>query len=86
MIININCLADTPGYLLKLIEDAYEIHIHETCATNFIYHCQCKKIMAKNKINLHLEVNNRSWPYLNFDYAYKMYTDPKLDNWNFIFK
>ena len=83
--IDINNQANCPGYLLKLIEDAEEIHLVETCATNFIYHCQYKKIMNPNKkIVFHKKLRYRKWDNLNLDYSWKMFIYPMLNNWTFI--
>ena len=85
--INIHCKVPCPGLLLNLIENAEIIHLWETCATNFIYHCQIRKIINIDDKIIYLDLTKlfRDWDYLNLDYAYKMYTNPKLDNWEFIF-
>lgn len=85
--IEISYLSDFPGYLLKLIEDAEEIHLIEGSNVNFLYHCQFKDIMKKKPIFFHVWCRNRHWPYEGclFDYAWKMMANPKLENWKFIF-
>ena len=83
--IDINNKADCPGYLLKLIEDAEEIHLAETCATNFIYHCHYKKIMNLNKkIIFHEKIKFRKWDIINLDYSWKMFIYPMLNSWTFV--
>lgn len=83
--IDINNLVDFPGWLFLLIENAESIHLLEGCNTNLLYHSQYKKnIDIKNTVSVHIWLHNRNWPHHNFDYAYKMYETPKLDNWNII--
>jgi hypothetical protein len=83
--INIHYLVDFPGWLLKLIEDAETINLVEGSTVNFIYHCQYKNIIQLTKpVNLHIWLNNRSWPQYNMCEGWKMMTTPRLDNWNFI--
>ncbi len=84
-IIDINNLVEFPGFLLSLIENAYELHLIEGNNCNFIYHCQYKKIInLKSNVYVHIWCRNRDWKQYNLDYAYKMYTEPKLDNWIFV--
>jgi hypothetical protein len=86
--ININYLANNPGELLLLLEDAETIHFVEGCNVNFYYHCQYKGLFTYNKIiNFHIWARNRDWmmPNMNLDFAWKMMNEPKLDNWSFIF-
>lgn len=86
--ININYLATCPGQLIKLLEDAEEIHFIEGCNVNFFYHCQYKNIFNYDKpIYFHVWARNRDWlyPNLNMDYAWKMMDTPRLNNWKFIF-
>lgn len=86
--ININYLATCPGQLIKLLEDAEEIHFVEGCNVNFFYHCQYKGIFNYNKnIYFHVWARNRNWgdPNMNLDYAWKMMDTPRLNNWKFIF-
>jgi hypothetical protein len=85
-IININNISDSPGNLLNLIESAAEIHLIEGSNTNFIYHCQYKRIFNYNKkINFHVWARNRKWEQYNLDYAWKMMDTPRMENWDFIF-
>lgn len=84
--IDIHNLSNFTGYCLGIIEKSCEINLIEGMNTNFIYHCQYKEIIdIKNiKINLYLKFRNRNWPQFRLDYAYKMYQNPVLENWNFI--
>jgi hypothetical protein len=85
--IDINYLLDFPGWLLKLIEDAYTINLVEGNTANFIYHCQYKKIIKISKpVNLHIWLNNRSWPAFNMCEGWKMMSIPQLENWHFLDK
>jgi hypothetical protein len=84
--IDINYLLDFPGWLLKLIEDSETINLIEGSTTNFIYHCQYKNIIQISKpVNLHVWLNNRSWPQYNMCEGWRMMTTPQLENWNFIY-
>jgi hypothetical protein len=83
--IDIHCLADFPGWLLKLIEDSETINLVEGSTVNFLYHCQYKNIIQlSNPVNLHAWLNNRSWPQYNMCEGWKMMMTPKLENWNII--
>lgn len=83
--IDINYLVDFPGWLLNLIEDAETINLVEGSTANFIYHCQHKNIIQPKKpVNLHVWLNNRSWPQFNMCEGWRMMTTPILENWNFI--
>jgi len=86
-IINIHNIVDFQGWLFLLIENAETIHLTEGSTTNFIYHSQYKEIINLNnkRIFIHIWLRNREWFNLKMDYAWKMYDNPKLDNWEFIF-
>lgn len=88
-VINLNFAAPCVGFLLDLIEGAEEIHLIEGLNTNFLYHCQYKNIFKYDKtIYLHDWLRRRNWPLenMNMDYSYKMFMNPKLKNWDFIFQ
>jgi hypothetical protein len=82
--INIHYLVDFPGWLFKLIENAEHIYLIEGNIVNFIYQCQYKNIIIKNPVYFYTNIRRRDWPAYNLDYAYKMMSVPKLDNWKFI--
>lgn len=84
--IDINYLVDFPGWLLLLIEEAESIHLVEGCNTNFIYYCQYKNIMKRKEVYFHIWARNRSWKSYKLDNSWKMMANPKLEEWNFIFK
>jgi hypothetical protein len=85
--INISDQAPCVGYLCKVIENASEIHLVEGNNTNFIYHCMYKGIIkVKCKIKFHIWARNREWTNYNLDWAWKMMSEPKLDNWEFLFE
>jgi hypothetical protein len=85
-IINISDAAPCIGFLMSLVEKAESVHFIEGNNVNFFYHSQYKGIFTFNKpINFYVNLRNRNWEYFNLDYAWKMLTEPKLDNWNFIF-
>lgn len=84
--INMHHLAHFPGLLMKLVEDAEEIHLVEGSNVNLLYLSQYKNIFKYNKpIHFHVWARNRDWPGYNMDKAYKMMTEPTLDNWFFYF-
>jgi hypothetical protein len=86
--INISNIARCTGELLSLIENAEEIHLIEGNNTNFLYHSQYKGIFKyEKKIYFHIWQRNRNWPDTNIslDFAWKMMSEPKLNNWDFIF-
>lgn len=86
--INISHLGRCVGELTKLVEDAEEIHFIEGNNVNFFYHSQYKNIFNYNReIKFHVWLRDRSWlvPNLMLDSAWKMMSEPKLDNWKFIF-
>jgi hypothetical protein len=85
--ININFIAQTPGYLCSLLEGAETIHFVEGSNVNFFYHCQYKNIISYDKeIYFHIWARNRSWEVENMmlDKAPKMMEFPRLRNWKFI--
>jgi hypothetical protein len=87
-VINTNFLSSCPGNLLSLLESAESIHFIEGSNVNFFYHCQYKNIFNyKKKIHFHISLRNRMWDdkNMNLDYAWKMMSEPKLPNWEFIF-
>lgn len=84
--INISYLTQFFGNLLTLIENARSIHLVEGVNSNFIYQCQYKNIIKyDNEICLYVWARNRNCPTINLDYAWKMFDNPRLNNWKFLF-
>jgi len=77
--INICNLVEQPLYLIKLLENAEEIHLFEHSNALMIYYLQItNNFNYKNIIYLHLYVRNRGKSIND------MYKFPKLTNWEFI--
>jgi len=90
--IPIDNLIDFLGRLFLLIENAEEIHLAEGFNSIFIYMCNFKKIInLPQKVKLYTKRRHDGKnPYrinleYGLDYFWKMYDNPKLDNWDFIF-
>ena len=89
-IINIHKMSDNICTLIKLIEEAEEVHLVENSIALLVYHMQHKNLMKDVKINLH--TYSRKEPHRicngpdfnNFYLNMLMY--PKLSNWNFIYE
>jgi hypothetical protein len=78
-IINICYLVDIPLYLIKLLENAEEIHMFENSNLLMIYHLQCSNnFNYKGNIYVHNYARNRGENINN------MYKNPILNNWIFI--
>lgn len=81
-IINIHMLSKKYFDIVKLIENAQEVHLIENSFSMFIYFLQITNRMKKVPINFHCYCRKENWRKSN----YKVYMKPKLDNWNFIFE
>jgi hypothetical protein len=87
-IVNIHRLADPFTHLLKVVENAREIHLIENSISLFIYHMQFIGKMNPVTINLHSYARKESHrkcdgPNCNNKFL-NMLKYPKLHNWNFI--
>jgi len=77
--ININKICDNPITLLKLFENATNIHLMENSIALILYYLQKSNLfIIKNTINIHLYMRRRSIECVN------MLRNPILNNWNFI--
>ncbi len=87
-IINLHRLSSNFVDIIKVIENAKEVHLIENSVALFVYHLQSKKLMKDISVNLHSYARTE-WhrkcdgpdcenPYLN------MLLKPKLDNWNVV--
>jgi hypothetical protein len=74
---NISNFFDT----VKIIENASEIHLIENSVAIFVYLLQLSGKIEKKKVHFHLYVRKYDVWRKNF---YKLFTNPKLDNWSFI--
>jgi hypothetical protein len=78
-IINLHHLAPTILELIKVIENAKEVHLLENSISLLVYHMQYKKLMKNININFHYYARLRS------DFLTNMVRRPELENWNFIY-
>ena len=77
--INICFLVDIPLYLIKLLENAEEIHVIEHSNALMMYHLQASKnFFYKKKIFMHYYARNRT------KFLIDMYKYPILPNWIFL--
>lgn len=77
-IINIHLLVDNPLFLIKLLEEANEVHLIENSHSLMVYYMQSKKLMKMKEIHYHIYSRIR---HINQKDFYKMVLNPKLDNW-----
>lgn len=89
-IINLHRITDNFLNILKVIENANEIHLVENSIALFVYHMQNINKMKDKQINLHAyarkEPHRRcDGPDCNNKFL-NMLQYPKLENWNFIWK
>jgi hypothetical protein len=77
-IINLHFLGNNILEVLKIIENAKEIHLLENCISLMVYHLQYKGLMKNVDINFHHYARFRS------DFLTNMVKRPELKNWNFI--
>ena len=84
-IINIHFLVPNQLYLLKLIENAEELHLMENSLALMIYHMQYSNIIKPVKVYYHTyprkRVNDK-----NPEICNNVFISPKLDNWTIINK
>ena len=77
--INICFLVDMPLYLIKLLENAEEIHVVEHSNALMMYHLHASKnFFYKKKIFMHYYARNRT------KFLIDMYKYPILPNWIFL--
>lgn len=87
-IVNLHNLSEKYFDIIKIIENAEEVHLIENSISLLVYHMQFKKLMNPIRINMHTYArreecrrctNKVSNVYLD------MFLNPKLENWNFIY-
>ena len=77
-IINLHFLGGTILELVKIIENAKEVHLLENSISLMIYHLQHKNLMKNIDIIFHKYSRDRG------DFLMNMVLRPKRENWNFI--
>lgn len=80
-VVNLHMLSKKYFDVVKLIENAQEVHLIENSFAMFIYFLQLSGRMKKVPIIFHAYYRKESHRKNN----YKVYMKPKLDNWTFIF-
>lgn len=81
-IINIHMLSEKYFDIIKLVENAEEVHLIENSFSMLIYFLQLSGRMKKIPINFHTYYRKEEQRRDN----YKVYIKPKLDNWNLIYE
>jgi hypothetical protein len=76
--INIHNLVNNPLYLIKLFENANQIHLIENSHCLMVYYLQYKQLMHNNNIHYHTYARKRPEAQKDF---YNMVLNPQLDNW-----
>lgn len=88
-IININNISEKYFDIIKVIENAKEVHLIENSIALFVYHLQYKKLMNDVQINMHtyarIEDCRRCTSSKKSNVYLDMLLNPSLDNWNFIY-
>jgi len=80
-IVNIHMLSEKYFDVVKVIENAKEVHLIENSFAMLIYFLQLSGKMKRVPINFHAYYRKEHDRKLN----YQVYMKPKLDNWTFIF-
>lgn len=81
-IINIHMISKKYFDIIKLIENAKEVHLIENSITMMVYFLQLSGRMKRVPINLHVYYRKENYRKT----YYETYMRPKLYNWNFIFE
>lgn len=77
--VNINYCTNNPLRLIKLLENAKEIHLIDDSHVLFFYYLYMSNTVKIDNINVHIYSRNR------FEYYYKMFMNPKIETWKIIF-
>ena len=78
--VNIHNCTDKPLRLLKLFENAKNINLIENSHALFLYYSTMAGLVYAKDVNLHIYARNRG------EFFYRMITNPKIENWNIIYK
>lgn len=88
-VININNISQKYFDVIKIIENAKEVHLIENSIALLVYHLQYKNLMKNVPINIHTyarkEPCRRCISPDNSNVYLDMLLCPKLENWNFIY-
>jgi len=89
-LININNISPKYFDIIKVIENAKEVHLIENSTSLMVYHLQYKNLMKTVKVNMHTYSRKESIRRCNSSNNSNLYLDmflyPKLENWNFIYE
>jgi hypothetical protein len=77
--VNINFCTNHPLNLITILENAKEIHLIDNSNVLFIYYLYMSGLVKLENITIHIYSRNR------FEYYYKMFMNPKVENWKIIF-
>ncbi len=77
--INIDFCTDRPLNLVTLLENAKEIHLIDNSNVLFVYYLYMSNLVKLENVTIHIYSRNR------FEYYYKMFMNPKIENWKIIF-
>jgi hypothetical protein len=78
--INIHHCTNNPIRLLKLFENATEIHLVENSHVLLLYYSSMSGLIKLRNVNIHIYARNRS------ESLYKMFLNPKIEDWNIIYE
>jgi hypothetical protein len=89
-IVNINNISEKYFDIIKIIENAKEIHLIENSIALLVYHLQYKNLMKNVPINMHTYSRKEEIRRCHSSELSNLYLDmfmhPCLKNWNFIYK
>jgi hypothetical protein len=89
-LLNINNISEKYFDIIKVIENAKEVHLIENSIALLIYHLQYKNLMKNVQINIHTYARKENvrtcTSRQNSNIYLDMFIFPKLDNWDFIYE
>lgn len=77
--INIDFCTNHPLQLITLLENAKEINLIDNSNVLFVYYLYMSNLVKLENVTIHIYSRNR------FEYYYKMFMNPKIENWKIIF-
>ena len=88
-LVNLHLLSPNFLDIIKIIENANEVHLLENSISLLVYHLQTRNLMNQCKVNLHAysrqESHRKCTDPINGNIFLNMLTSPKLENWNYIY-
>lgn len=88
--INLHRLSPNMLDIIKIIENAEEVHLVENSIALLVYHMQSLNLMKNIKVNLHAYSRKENHRLCNSENCNNFYLNmllyPKLKNWNFIYE